>query len=126
MKIFLLVGIVDRAGSGLETIYKTWAEHFEQHPDLSETYRPDEARIVLPFAPHAQSSNRRRRVSSNEVIALCQERGEIRSDDLMEAFGMQRAAAQMALRRSVDAGKLIVEHIGRSAVYRPASMPPRS
>lgn len=118
MKIFLLIGLVDRAGSGLETIYKTWAEYFERHPDLAETHRPDEVRIALPFASYAQSPHRRRRVSGNEIIALCREREEIRAEDLVEAFGMQRAAAQMALRRSADAGKLVVEHIGRSAVYR--------
>ncbi len=120
-KIFTLVGIVDRAGSGLQAIYQTWQKHFDAEPVIEETYTPDEVRITLPIINVTGIKTNHRRVASDEILALCHDRGQISADDLVEVFGMKRQAASVALRRLAKSGRMLAERDGQSFVYRTES-----
>lgn len=116
-KIFTLVGVVDRAGSGLNAIYRTWSKYFATEPMIDETYIPDEVCLTLPLMNVSNVKANHRRVAANEIVSLCRDRGQVSADDLIETFGMKRQAASVALRRLADSGQMYAERDGRSIVY---------
>ncbi|MDU1202989.1 MAG: ATP-binding protein [Clostridiales bacterium] len=46
-KMFNLIGVGERAGSGLENIRKAWKEQEWETPNLNETYNPDRVELIL-------------------------------------------------------------------------------
>ena len=46
-KMFNLIGVGERAGSGLENIGKAWKEQEWETPNLNETYNPDRVELIL-------------------------------------------------------------------------------
>ncbi|MBV7271651.1 hypothetical protein JMF89_04010 [Clostridiaceae bacterium UIB06] len=46
-KMFSLIGIGERAGSGIENIYKVWDEQSWRKPEIIETFQPDRITMVL-------------------------------------------------------------------------------
>ena len=117
-RIFTLIGVVDRAGSGLRKIYSTWQEKFEQTPDLSESYAPDKVDMELPLAANMMAKRSYTRVSYDDILRLCQEQGEITAKDLVAILGMKQSTAQLALRNLTAHGQLISKRRGRAYVYQ--------
>lgn len=50
MRIFNFINVSDRAGSGLQSIWKTWKDTFDQEPMLEELHLPARIELVLPFS----------------------------------------------------------------------------
>ena len=53
MKMFTLLGIGERAGSGILDIYQVWADQGWNSPVVEEFYNPDRTRLSLDFSPKA-------------------------------------------------------------------------
>ena len=51
MKMFNLLGIGERAGSGIPDIYQVWADQGWNSPVVEEFYNPDRTRLSLDFSP---------------------------------------------------------------------------
>ena len=49
MKMFNLISIGERAGSGVPNIYKIWAEENYEDPVIDEMFDPDRTKLSLPF-----------------------------------------------------------------------------
>jgi ATP-dependent DNA helicase RecG len=47
--MFQLLGVGDKAGSGLDKIRRSWHAHLWQPPSLSERFRPDRVILTLPL-----------------------------------------------------------------------------
>ena len=50
MKMFNMIGIGERAGSGIPYIYNVWENEVWDTPVVEESYNPDRARLSLEFA----------------------------------------------------------------------------
>jgi ATP-dependent DNA helicase RecG len=48
-RMFQMLGVGDKAGSGMDKIRSGWASQHWQSPSLLETYRPDRVKLVLPM-----------------------------------------------------------------------------
>lgn len=48
-KMFQLLGVGDKAGSGLDKIRSSWNAHLWQPPSLRERFRPDRVILILPL-----------------------------------------------------------------------------
>lgn len=48
-KMFQLLGVGDKAGSGLDKIRSSWNAHLWQPPSLRERFRPDRVMLILPL-----------------------------------------------------------------------------
>lgn len=49
MKMFNLIGIGERAGSGIPNIYQVWKDQRWEAPIVEEAFNPDRTRLILPF-----------------------------------------------------------------------------
>ena len=50
MKMFNMIGIGERAGSGIPDIYQVWENEGWAAPVVEESYNPDRTRLTLEFA----------------------------------------------------------------------------
>lgn len=50
MKMFNMIGIGERAGSGIPDIYQVWENEGWPMPVVEESYNPDRTRLSLEFA----------------------------------------------------------------------------
>lgn len=50
MKMFNMIGIGERAGSGIPDIYQFWENEGWPVPVVEESYNPDRTRLSLEFA----------------------------------------------------------------------------
>ena len=49
MKMFNLIDIGERAGSGVPDIFNTWKDEGYEAPEIIEEFNPDRTRLVLSF-----------------------------------------------------------------------------
>ena len=65
MKMFNLINIGERAGSGVPNIYKIWEEENYLDPIIEEVFDPDRTKLLLPFvkkqATKASDKNKRQK-----------------------------------------------------------------
>ena len=59
MKMFNLLGIGERAGSGIPDIYQVWEDQGWEIPVVEESYNPDRTRLSLYFAEKISEQNKR-------------------------------------------------------------------
>ena len=59
MKMFNLLGIGERAGSGIPDIYQVWEDQGWEMPVVEESYNPDRTRLSLYFAEKISEQNKR-------------------------------------------------------------------
>ena len=64
IKMFNLINVGERAGSGLPSIRTVWQKQGWQEPEIAESFNPDRTTLVLPFAANnvaAKSGGKKRR-----------------------------------------------------------------
>ena len=59
MKMFNLLGIGERAGSGIPDIYQVWDDQGWKMPVVEESYNPDRTRLSLYFKGKTSEQNKR-------------------------------------------------------------------
>ena len=58
MKMFNMIGIGERAGSGVPDIFAVWESQGWKAPEVEEQYNPDRTILTLPFEKQAEKINR--------------------------------------------------------------------
>lgn len=69
MKMFNLIDIGERAGSGVPDIYNVWADEGFAAPEIVEGFNPERTTLVLPFGKMTQRAEKMRdkRMSDNDA-----------------------------------------------------------
>lgn len=105
MRIFSFIGVSDRAGSGVQTIFETWREQFEEYPLLTEEHAPAVVNLILPLPDtvpttgHASTTRKRRtKLDDDKLYAFVAGSKEgVNSDDVSAAFNVSIRVAQKHL-----------------------------
>jgi ATP-dependent DNA helicase RecG len=130
-KMFQLLGVGDKAGSGIDKIRTSWAAQHWQSPRLRETRRPDRVQLVLPMVstlPGEAMEDLRQRfgtaldqIGPDELQALvaAEVEGEITNQRLQEMLALHRADITKMLRALVRLGLLTTDGVGRGTRYYP-------
>jgi ATP-dependent DNA helicase RecG len=128
-KMFNLLGIGERAGSGLENIQLAWKEQEWLAPDLEELYDSD--RIVLTLRTvsmlpeqsitllKAVLKNKYNELSKEEVMALVAAHQEecVSNNRLQQLLDTHAISSNKILSALVDKGYLEADGIGRGTKY---------
>ena len=61
MKMFNLIGIGERAGSGVPDIYSVWNDQDWREPEVDEQYNPDRTILKLPLVRRAKKTSEKNR-----------------------------------------------------------------
>ena len=72
MKMFNLIGIGERAGSGIPDIYHVWEDQGWTIPVVEESYNPDRTRLMLEFTEKQAIKTSRKNKQKKQAIKLIQ------------------------------------------------------
>ena len=100
MKMFNLLGIGERAGSGIPYIYQVWADQGWNSPVVEEFYNPDRIRLSLDFSPKASEENKRRKTEENYVAIkkYLKQHGISKTTDIAAAIELSPARTRVLLK----------------------------
>ncbi len=127
--MFQMLGVGDKAGSGIDKIRQSWAAEHWQSPGLQETLRPDRVQLMLPMVsmlPEATLAELRARfgdafeqLDRNEVqtVVAAALEDDVSNQRLQEILPLHRVDITKLLQGLVRKGLLVPEGIGRGTHY---------
>ena len=128
-KMFSLIGVGERAGSGLENIRKAWKEQEWTIPDLEESYNPDRVELTLrtiSLLPQESVDFIKRVLADeyydlgkDEVMALvtAHQEGYVTNNRLQRLIDNNSWYSNKVLSKLVDKGYLKSQGVGRGTKY---------
>ena len=124
MKMFNMIGIGERAGSGIPDIYQVWENEGWPMPVVEESYNPDRTRLSLEFAKkqtiktseEEKEPKRSQKGAKNgadrkiDILYRMEENPEVTQVKLMEEFDLSRKQIQRLIKDMREEG--LVERRG--------------
>ncbi|PRR81781.1 RNA-binding domain-containing protein [Clostridium vincentii] len=133
-KMFNLLGVGERAGSGLENIHLAWREQKWIVPDLEESYNPDSITLTLKTTSILPEKSIKKlksglkekysKLSKDEVMALVAAEQEeyVTNNRLQQLLDTHTVNSNKILSSLVDKGFLETDGVGRGTKYHLCSM----
>ena len=128
-KMFQLLGVGDKAGSGLDKIRRSWHAHLWQPPSLRERFRPDRVILLLPlisvmpedviatleerFGPAFQALS----PDEAQTLVIAAMERQVTNQRLQEMLTLHRVDITQMLRGLVEKGMLEPHGRSRGAYY---------
>lgn len=99
MKMFNLIDIGERAGSGVPDIFNVWDDEGFEAPEIIEEFAPDRTRLVLSFEKKKKqaikASDKKRAIKTLEnigkIIEYLEDVGEANTAEISEKLGLSPA-----------------------------------
>lgn len=123
MKMFNMIGIGERAGSGVPDIYAVWDLQGWESPSVEEQYNPDRTILTLTFIKkQAEKENAIGKAAKtienkNRIITFLQEAGSSKAADIAMHIGLSSARTRVILSELIDEGRVQADGNGRSRRY---------
>ena len=114
MKMFNMIGIGERTGSGVPDIFSVWEQEGWKEPEIEEQYGPDRTILTLSFEKKMAISSDRVAISSDKgyseherkILEYLNQKKEISNADAREIIGLSAAGVRKVLRKMVEKGVL--------------------
>jgi len=119
MKMFNMIGIGERAGSGVPDIYSVWKNQGWIAPQVIEEYSPDRTILKLAFVKDitdkksAITEERLRQIMESMEAGI-----EYRADEISENVGLKASRMRQLLNMLVEEDKVEVSGKNRNRRYR--------
>lgn len=125
MKMLNLIGIGERAGSGVPDIYSVWEEQGWKEPEVDEQYGPDRTILRLSFQNKVAISSDKVAISSDikllgheeKIVEFLKENSTVTNADARLVTGLSAAGVRKVLKGMVDKGILSASGKNRSRKY---------
>ena len=133
IKMFNLINVGERAGSGLPSIRTVWQKQGWQEPEIVESFNPDRTTLLLPLAANkaaAKSGDKKVAEKSggksssisekrkNDILQYLTDTPEASSTQIADAIGLQVSRTKMYLSELVSDGAVVAEGSSRARKYR--------
>ena len=133
IKMFNLINVGERAGSGLPSIRTVWQKQGWQEPEIVESFNPDRTTLLLPLAANnvaARSGDKKVAEKSggkpgsisekrrNDILQYLTDIPEASSAQIADAVGLQVSRTKMYLAELVASGAIVAEGSSRARKYR--------
>jgi predicted HTH transcriptional regulator len=128
LKMFNLLDIGERTGSGIPLIFKNWEDEGYGKPQYAEQLTPDRITLSLPLS-QAKSKNVAINNCDKQKLAISdKQKQEIvgyltsykicKASELAELLGVTSARVRVLLSHLIDAGIVISEGANRNRIYQ--------
>lgn len=137
MKMFNMIGIGERAGSGVPDIFAVWDSQGWIAPKVEEQYSPDRTILTLSFIEkQAEKTSRKNKQkkqaektsrngqaaktakNKQQIIDYITKEGSSKATEIAEYIGLSSARTRVLLSELIDDGKVQAEGNGRARHYR--------
>ena len=125
MKMFNLIGIGERAGSGVPDIFAVWEQEGWKEPEVEEQYGPDRTILTLSLQKRVAISSDKVAISvdgtftehEEKIIEYLNEKKEISNSGAREVTGLSAAGVRKVLKKMVEKEILFETGKNRSRKY---------
>ena len=120
--MFNLIGIGERAGSGVPDIYSVWEQQGWRQPEVVEKYGPDRTILKLSFVKKVaikngdkkaaiKSGDKKKMTKKTEqqlenILKNMHAGEEYRTSEIAEFIGVKESRARVLVNKLVNAGKI--------------------
>lgn len=129
IKMFNLINVGERAGSGLPSIRFVWQKQGWQEPEIVEAFNPDRTTLTLPLSAAkmaVKSGGKKVAVKSGgiaehrkaDILQYLTDTPEAASKEIAEAVGLQVSRTKMYLAELIEQEAVVAEGAGRARKYR--------
>ena len=129
IKMFNLINVGERAGSGLPSIRFVWQKQGWQEPEIVEAFNPDRTTLTLPLsaAKMAVKSGGKKVAVKNggiaerrkaDILQYLTDTPKAASKEIAEAVGLQVSRTKMYLAELIEQEAVVAEGAGRARKYR--------
>jgi predicted HTH transcriptional regulator len=128
IKLFNLIDIAERAGSGLPNIYSVWKSMNWPEPVLEERFDPDRTILSLVLQ---ETSDKKRAIKTSDktksskgesrkqaVVALLSVSGPCSASVVADAVGLSAARTRTYLKELAESGAVVAVGANRNRTYR--------
>ncbi len=139
MKMFNLIDIGERAGSGIPNIYDVWEKQNWEEPVLFETFEPERINLVLPINNLGEekvtiksddkkvaikSDDKKVTINSkknleqkNMIVQFVREHGSVKNSELCELLGVKSTRIKQLLYELLDGDILVANGSNKNRTY---------
>ncbi len=128
MKMFNLIDVGERAGSGIPSIYYVWKEQGWDEPTITQSYSPDRVRLSLPLTKSVdkkaliKSADKKAPIKSagqkDLIIAYLTDHVTASGAELGALLELKPTRVRTLLRELVTDGIVVAEGGNRNRIYR--------
>ena len=129
IKMFTLINVGERAGSGLPSIRSVWQKQGWQVPEIVEAFNPDRTTLTLPLSAAkmaVKSGGKKVAVKRGgiaehrkaDILQYLTDTPEAASKEIAEAVGLQVSRTKMYLAELIEQEAVVAEGAGRARKYR--------
>ena len=128
LKMFNLIDIGERAGSGIPNIFRVWHEQGWTAPVISENFDPDRIMLSLAFKKSddkkatIKSDDKKMTIKSarqkNEIITYLTDHVSAKNIDIAELLGVKSTRVKQLLKELLDEGVVVAEGSNKNRVYK--------
>lgn len=129
IRMFNLIDVGKRTGSGIPNIFNVWNKQGWPAPVITESFEPDRITLSLTLIAHenrvtetatvvGKTTKSKSQIQKQAVIAYLTESIEARTVEVAELLGVKYARAHRLLAEMVADGTVVTEGGKRSRVYK--------
>ncbi len=128
LKMFNLIDIGERAGSGIPNIFRVWREQGWKEPVIIESAEPDRIMLELTLKKSddkkvtIKSDDKKVTIKAarqkNEIIDYLTDNISAKSTDFAELLGVKSTRVKQILKEMLDEGTIVADGSNRNRTYR--------
>lgn len=128
LKMFNLIDIGERAGSGIPNIFRVWREQGWTAPVISESFEPDRIMLSLAFKKSddkkvtIKSDDKKVTIKTarqkNEIIMYLTDHASAKNADIAELLGVKSTRVKQLLKELLDEDVIVAEGSNKNRVYK--------
>lgn len=136
MKMFNLIGIGERAGSGVPELFTVWKEEGWEEPIIEENFSPDRTKMVLYFREKPTEKNRqkkptekkrqkkptektgRKKIRYSEILEFMEDGEWYKISDIASHLGLKITRTKELVYDLLEQGKLIDDGVTKGKRYK--------
>ena len=128
LKMFNLIDIGERAGSGIPNIFRVWREQGWTAPVISESFEPDRIMLSLAFKKSGdkkvtiKSDDKKVTIKTarqkNEIIMYLTDHASAKNADIAELLGVKSTRVKQLLKELLDEDVIVAEGSNKNRVYK--------
>lgn len=123
MKMFNLINIGERAGSGVPNIFNVWNDEGFVEPEIEERFDPDRTILTLSFAKKSDGKKVTKKTQEqyDAILAFMENGRWYKANELAELLRVKETRTKMLLRALVADKKLEDNGVTKGKTYRKAN-----
>ncbi len=123
IKMFNLVDIGERAGSGIPNIFSVWKKQGWNAPNISESFEPDRITLSLEVEKVAiksgdKKSTMKTTIHKQAIIEYLTDNVSAKSSEIAELLGIGISRTKQILSEMVNDGIIVAEGSNKNRIYK--------